>query len=214
MHLYFTVGTLERDAGDAEGCALRSLRAVLLRGLHGHAHIHQSQCRWADERVLCVTTVSLARQPDTNCCCSLSLSVSLYSAANWTPLDQVSQAHPVRHRRETLCTVQHDTWPTCATHHLANQWQKGAYAGYLPIYTRVSVCASVCVCFGDCVIVIAGVYCKLSVSSRALVLLWKCCWIVCSTIALGERQREVRWGGGQRFRLRLPRDARMSVALH
>lgn len=151
MYLCFTVGTLQRDAGDAEGCALRSLRPVLLRGIHGHAHIHQSQCRWTDERVLCVTTVSLARKADTNCC---SLSLPFYSAANWTPLDQVPQANSVRHRRETLCTVQHDTWPTCATHHLANQWQKGAYAWYLPIYARV--CGCVCVCFGDCVILIAS----------------------------------------------------------
>lgn len=113
MHLYFTVGTLERDAGDAEGCALRSLRAVLLRGLHGHAHIHQSQCRWADERVLCVTTVSLARQPDTNCCCSLPLSLFFFSRSHFT----VPQTGPpsIKFRKRTPFAIGEKLFALCNT---------------------------------------------------------------------------------------------------
>lgn len=52
------MGQLQRAAGHAEGCPVRSVRPVLLRGLHGYTHFHQGQRRRAHERVPCVTIIS------------------------------------------------------------------------------------------------------------------------------------------------------------
>jgi len=50
--LCLTVGAFKWNTGDLEECAVRSIWTVLLWSVDGYAHLHQSQCRWADERVL------------------------------------------------------------------------------------------------------------------------------------------------------------------